>query len=398
MPKVLRLINRFNLGGPTYNAAYLTKYMSSDFDTLLVGGVKEEAEGSSEYIVRNLGIDPIIIPEMKRSLNPANDLITYRKISKLIKDFKPDIVHTHASKAGTVGRLAAIRNKVPVIVHTFHGHVFHSYFNSSKTSFFINIEKGLANQCAKIVAISEKQKQELAEVYKIAEPEKFAVIPLGFDLQRFREDTEIRRLEFRLKYKIQDDEIAIGIVGRLAPVKNHDLFLEAIKNVTEKTKQKIRAFIIGDGELRDELYAKSEALGLSTGYYKNGSTKINTITFTSWIKNIESAYPGLDIVAMTSLNEGTPVSLIEAQAANKSIISTNVGGIENIVKPNETAILTKNNCVTDFSEKLLTLVENKQLREMHARHGWDYVRDKFHYERLASDMEQLYYKLLNQHN
>lgn len=398
MPKILRLINRFNLGGPTYNAAYLTKYLSKDFETLLVGGVKEDAEGSSEFIVRNLGIEPIVIPEMKRSLNPANDLIAYRKISKIIKDFKPDIVHTHASKAGTVGRLAAIRNKVPIILHTFHGHVFHSYFNSSKTNFFINIEKGLANQCTKIIAISDKQKYELSEVYKIAAPEKFEVIPLGFDLQRFREDYDQRRLEFRKKYKLQSNEIAIGIIGRLAMVKNHDLFLKAIKNVVDKTNQNIRAFIIGDGELYNELFEKSKALGLSTGYFENGRTKINTITFTSWIKDIESAYPGLDIVAMTSLNEGTPVSLIEAQAAGKSIISTNVGGIENIVIPNKTAVLTKNNNVDDFSGKLLQLVENKKLRTVHEQHGWNHVKNKFHYERLVQDMGQLYYRLLNQHN
>ena len=398
MPKILRIINRFNLGGPTYNAAYLTKYISSDFETILVGGIKDEAEGSSEYIVRNLGIEPLIIPEMRRSLNPANDLITYRKISKIIKKFKPDIVHTHASKAGTVGRLAAIRNNVPVIVHTFHGHVFHSYFGSSKTNFFINIEQGLASQCAKIIAISDKQKEELSEVYKIAAPEKFEVVPLGFDLQRFQIDTYGRRAKFRNAYNLDDDEIAIGIVGRLAPVKNHDLFLNAIKNLQKGTNRRIRAFIIGDGELMNELENTCIALNLDFERPTNGFVKKATVTFTSWIKDIESAYPGLDIVAMTSLNEGTPVSLIEAQAANKSIISTNVGGIENIVIPGKTATLTKNNCVLDFSEKLIELVNNEQLRMLYESNGWDHVRDKFHYTRLVSDMEKLYYKLLNEQN
>lgn len=394
MPKVLRIINRFNLGGPTYNAAYLTKYLSNDFETLLVGGVKDEAEGSSEYIVRNLGIEPVIIPEMKRSLNPANDLITYRKISKLIKEFKPDIVHTHASKAGTVGRLAAIRNKVPVIVHTFHGHVFHSYFGSTKTNFFINIEQGLANQCSKIVAISDKQKEELSETFKIAEPDKFEVIPLGFDLKRFQENVELRRAQFRSTYNLDEDEIAIAIIGRLAPVKNHKLFLNAISKVKKLNGNKIRAFIIGDGELHNELLEQCEQLELSVA--QNGDTNHvkADVTFTSWIKDIESAYPGLDIVAMTSLNEGTPVSLIEAQASGKSIISTNVGGIENIVVPGKTATLTKNNCLNDFSEKLYQLVKDKELRVLYGQNGWDHVKNKFHYTRLASDMEKLYYKLL----
>jgi len=398
MPKILRIINRFNLGGPTYNAAYLTKYLSNDFETMLVGGVKDEAEGSSEYIVRNLGIEPIIIPEMRRSLNPANDLITYRTISKLIKKFKPDIVHTHASKAGTVGRLAAIRNKVPVIVHTFHGHVFHSYFGSSKTNFFINIEQGLASQCTKIIAISDKQKEELSMTYKIAEPEKFEVIPLGFDLLRFQEDIDKRRTKFREIYNLDSDEIAIGIIGRLAPVKNHALFLKAISQVKKGTNKKIRAFVIGDGELMEELQGLCTSLNLDWYRSYNGNRKKATVTFTSWIKDIESAYPGLDIVAMTSLNEGTPVSLIEAQAANKSIISTNVGGIENIVIPDKTATLTKNNSISDFSEKLKILVENEELRRTYEKNGWAHVKQKFHYTRLVSDMENLYYRLLKQHN
>ena len=160
MPKILRIINRFNIGGPTYNAAYLTKYLSNDFETLLVGGEKEETEDSSEYIIRNLGIEPVIIPEMHRSINPRNDLIAYRKIKNIIETFKPDIVHTHASKAGTIGRIAALRSNVPVIIHTFHGHVFHSYFNSYKTKIFQNIEQSLAKKSSKIIAISDLQKKE----------------------------------------------------------------------------------------------------------------------------------------------------------------------------------------------------------------------------------------------
>lgn len=394
MPRILRIINRFNLGGPTYNAAYLTKYISSDYDTLLVGGVKEEAEGSSEFIVRNLGIEPIIIPEMKRSLNPTNDLIAYRKLTKIIKDFRPHIVHTHASKAGTLGRLAAIRNNVPVIIHTFHGHVFHSYFGSSKSNIIMNIERGLAEHSTKIIAISDKQKQELSEEFTIAPAEKFEVIPLGFDLQRFQKDYDAKRIAFRNKYMIDDDEIAIGIVGRLTAVKNHDLFINAIERISQKTTKRIRAFIIGDGELRNDLLNLAQSKNMQTILSDNGSYQKSFFTFTSWIKDIDTAYPGLDIVAMTSLNEGTPVSLIEAQAANKPIVTTNVGGIENIVIPEKTALLTKNNCIDDFTVKLLRLVENDGLRAEQAKYGWQHVKEKFHYTRLVNDMEILYEKLL----
>jgi hypothetical protein len=146
MPKILRIINRFNLGGPTYNAGYLTKYLAPDFETLLVGGMKDESEGSSEFILKNIGAEYRIIPQMKRSINPMNDLAAYGEIKKIIREFKPDIVHTHAAKAGALGRMAASVSKVPVIVHTYHGHVFHSYFGSLKTSIYKTIERDLGKR------------------------------------------------------------------------------------------------------------------------------------------------------------------------------------------------------------------------------------------------------------
>jgi glycosyltransferase involved in cell wall biosynthesis len=396
MPRVLRIINRFNLGGPTYNAAYLTRYLPTNYETLLVGGIKEDDEESSEYIVRNLGIEPIVIPEMRRQVNAQNDLVAYRKIMRLINEFKPDIVHTHASKAGTIGRLAAIRSHVPVIVHTFHGHVFHSYFSSKQTKIFLNIERGLAEHTSRIIAISQKQKDELCDTFKIAPSEKFSIVPLGFDLQRFTEDKEQRRSKFRATFNIADDEVAIGIVGRLAPVKNHHLFIDAIAKAKQLTTCKLRAFVIGDGELKADLVAQCAERGLSVattdGYEP---AEVADVTFTSWIRNVEVVYPGLDVVAMTSLNEGTPVSLIEAQAANLPIVTTNVGGIENIVLPDDTAVLAANGDADDFVKKLLPVVENTEMRRRMALNGWIYVKDKFHYTRLVADVDKLYGELLS---
>src|SRR6185295_2272303 len=227
MPRVLRIINRLNLGGPTYNAALLTKHLAPEFETLLIAGTKQDSEESSEFIVKNLGISTLAIPEMQREINLSNDRIAYKKIKDIIRDFKPDIVHTHAAKAGTLGRLAADSLKVPVIVHTFHGHVFHSYFNPIKTKIFLNIERYLARKSTGIIAISEKQMYELSEIHRICSPGKIKVIPLGFDLDKFQEDIEMKRKSFRSKYFVDDNEIAIGIIGRLVPVKNHPLFLKA---------------------------------------------------------------------------------------------------------------------------------------------------------------------------
>lgn len=394
MPKVLRIINRFNLGGPTYNAAYLTKYLPEEYETLLIGGDKEESEDSSQHILDDLGIDPVIIPEMRRAIRFGNDYAAYKKIKQIIEDFKPDIVHTHASKAGTLGRMAAFSCNVPAVVHTFHGHVFHSYFSKAKTTIFKRIEKKLAEKSSAIVAISDIQKQELGEIHKIAPLDKIEVIPLGFDLQRFQVDLDKKRAVFRTEYQIEDNEIAIGIIGRLVPIKNHRLFLQGLKYVLENTNKKVRAFVVGDGESRDEILTFANELNIEFSQ-SNIEFKKAPLTFTSWIKNIDVVNAGMDIIALSSLNEGTPVSLIEAQAANNPIISTNVGGIENVVLQNKTGLLSEIEDVENFGKNLLELVQNDEKRLSMQKEGWNHVKDQFSYKRLVSDVDALYKKLLN---
>lgn len=393
MKKVLRIINRFNLGGPTYNVAYLSKYMSEEFETLLIGGAKDITEESSSFILENLGLKPVIVEEMFREIDIKNDFIAYRKLKKIIREFKPDIVHTHASKAGTLGRLAAASCGVPIVVHTFHGHIFHSYFGKFKTSFYKNIERYLAKKSTAIIAISEIQKKELVEIHKICTAQKVFVIPLGFDLSKFNENMEEKRKSFRTKYNLAEDEIAISIIGRLVPVKNHALFLEALKIVSLKTRKKIRGFIVGDGEGRQKIEMKATELNIN--FVDGSNTKENTLlTFTSWIQEIDVVLAGSDIIALTSFNEGTPVSLIEAQAANKPIVATNVGGIKNVVIENETALLCENNHLSQFSEGLLRMVEDENMRNSMSEKGWNHVKDTFHFTRLVKDMEQLYKELL----
>lgn len=392
MPKILRIINRFNLGGPTYNVAYLSKYLAPEFETLLVGGEKDESEDSSQFITEKLGLHPLIIPEMKREISFGDDRAAYKKIKSIIRDFKPDIVHTHASKAGALGRLAAHSCGVQAIVHTFHGHVFHSYFGKAKTSFYKNVERYLAKRSHAIIAISEKQKQEIAIEHKICPPEKIRVIPLGFDLSRFRENQEEKRTAFRSEYLLNENEIAIVIVGRLVPVKNHDLFLTALKNVLEKTSLPVRAFIVGDGESRMQIEAKARELGIDYATEKKIERK--PLLFTSWIKDVDRVLAGSDIVCLSSWNEGTPVSLIEAQASGRPVVSTNVGGIENVVAEGKTALLSAPGDADVFAENLLRVISEEALRKRMGELGWPVVGERFHYTRLVKDMRELYWDLL----
>lgn len=393
MPKILRIINRLNLGGPTYNAAYLTKHLSDKYETLLLAGMKDETEASSQYILDEMGIQPQYISSMHRSLNPLNDIKAYFKILKIIRQYRPDIVHTHAAKSGALGRLAAFHAGVPVIIHTFHGHVFHSYFHPLKTKFFIYVERFLAAISTRIIAISNLQKKELCEDFKITSAHKAAVIPLGFDLKRFTENQLEKRNKFRSDYNLDEDEIAIGLIGRLVPIKNHALFIEVIAQSLIKSTQKTRFFIIGDGEEREniEKLVREKNIDFITTDFK---TRKAPLTFTSWIKNIDYANAGLDIIALTSLNEGTPVSVIEAQAANKPVVATNVGGINDIVKDGQTAFLSPSGDAVAFTNNLLRLVADKNLRLQFGQAASENVLNQYSFERLSKDMERLYDQLL----
>jgi len=397
MPKILRIHNRLIVGGPTLNVLYLTKYLSPEFETLLIVGEKESHEKDAKFLADEMGIRTISIPDMGRSIHPFKDYQAYKQVQKIIKDFKPDIVHTHAAKPGAVGRLAASSLKVPVIVHTYHGHVFHSYFNPAKTKFIINTERWLAKKSDALIAISDQQKKELTEEFKIAEQDRFKIIPLGFELNKFCENQEQKRKKFRDEFRLKENEIAIGIIGRLVPVKNHFLFLAGISHVLKNSSKKIKAFIIGDGETRESLQQKAKEMGISCATYDTADDDA-ALTFTSWRSDIDVVNAGLDVIVLTSLNEGTPVSLIEAQAANRPIVSTRVGGISDIVIENETALLCDVNDETGFKENLLRIIEDDDLRRCLGKKSGDHVIKKFSVERLARDMANLYNGLLKEKN
>lgn len=401
MPKVLQFVNRLNLGGITPHIGYLTKYLSTDYEIVLLTGQKDDSEASSEFIVREFGIEPHYVNSMYRSLNPFKDIAAYLEIKRFIEAYKPDIVHTHAAKSGALGRLAASRAGVPIIVHTFHGHVFHSYFGRFKSWVFQQIERYLAKKTTKIITISEAQRYEISEVFKIAPLSKCVVIPLGFDLDRFQKGQKEKRQAFRTEFEMSEDTVCIGIVGRLVPVKNHALFLRALRYLKENATQKYCAFIVGDGESRIEIENLATELGLNfAAADKNikATNKSPELIFTSWRRDIDYVNAGMDIIALTSFNEGTPVSLIEAQAANKAIVSTRVGGISDIVVENETALLSDIEDEVLFCQNLLKLVEDTYFRSTIGQNGLKFVVPAFSYQRLVGDVKDLYEQLLDKTN
>lgn len=383
--KVVRIINRFNLGGPTFNATFLTRFLSDEFETTLIGGVPDKGETNSLHILKEYGIKPIVLPEMSRAINISQEYRAYKKIKKILKEIQPDIVHTHASKAGLLGRMAAFSLRTPVVVHTFHGHVFHSYFGKFKTTFFKQIERYLAKKSTGIIAISALQKHELADVHKIVNQEKIKVIPLGFDLQKFQEERIEKREAVRAQYKLSDDEVAITIIGRLAPIKDHDYFLNVIEEVLKQTPQEIKVFIVGDGSEKNHIEDRVNKLN---------EAYPNRIMMTSWILDIATFIQGMDIVCLTSKNEGTPVSLIEAQAAGVPVISTDVGGVRDAMEDGKSGFVVKRENIETYIKNLRLLIEDDKLREKISIFGQKNATEKFGYQRLVLEMEDYYKELL----
>ena len=383
--KILRIINRFNIGGPTYNATFLTAFLGEEFETLLIGGLPEEGESDSLYITEKYGVKPLLLEELVRNPSISNDRKAYKRIKEIIKEYQPDIVHTHASKAGALGRKAAHSSGVPVIVHTFHGHVFHSYFGKLKTKLFKSIERNLAKKSTGIIAISDKQKNELSEIHGICPSDKIKVIQLGFDLKPFNDKRQNERATVRKELGLNSDEVAIAIVGRLALIKDHGFFLEAIEGLLSQTSKAVKVFIVGDGDQRDWIQERVNQIN---------SKFDDQIEMTSWIQDIGRFNAGMDLVCLTSKNEGTPVSLIEAQAGNIPVITTNVGGVQDIVQHEETGIIIDQGNVHSYTEALRELVENEKKREKMSQNGWTFVEDKFHYTTLVRNMESYYHELL----
>ena len=386
--KVLRIIARLNIGGPAIHTILLAEGLDrSRFETILLTGTAEKNEGDMFYLAEEKGVRPVIIPELARALNLRNDIIAFWKLFCLIKRERPDIIHTHTAKAGTLGRLAGMLFKVAYVlrptsyhlklVHTFHGHVLHSYFGRIKSVLFIWIERFLAIFTDRIIAVSESVKKDLTAL-KVACPHKIVTIPLGLELEKYL-NIENNGLGTR-------DYKSVGIIGRLVPVKNHKMFLNCAKKVKDTLglAQRIKFLIVGDGPLRQELETYAERLGIK-----------ENVNFTGWIKDLDKIYSKLDIAVLTSLNEGTPVALIEAQAAGLPCVAINVGGVANVVEEGKSGFLIPGQDIERFSQALIRLLNDSALMKSMGEYGKNKVKDKFSKERLFKDIESLYIQQLS---
>jgi len=392
--KILRIIARLNIGGPAIHTILLTDGLDkSRFESLFVCGLIDKDEGDMSYYAVKKNVKPVFIPELRREVNLFNDITAFVKIYKIIKSVQPDIVHTHTAKAGTLGRFAAIlynslrpfRKRI-ILIHTFHGHIFEGYFSIIKTRFFIFVERILAFFTCKIITVSESLKKELIYL-KIAKENKIKIVPLGLELDN------LLKIPPRVGAALN-----IGIVGRLVPIKNHRLFLEAATRViSDNHETRLKFIIIGDGELRDELKDYSRKLGIS-----------DKVGFLGWQKDPVSVYSQLDVVTLTSMNEGTPVSLIEAMASGRAVVATDVGGVRDLLGKEinveikrtanfavlERGIIVKPGDSLGVAAALNFILENNDLRKNIIDRARSFVSEAFAKERLIRDIENLYSGLL----
>ncbi|MFQ5536413.1 MAG: glycosyltransferase [Gemmatimonadota bacterium] len=376
-----RVIARLNVGGPAMHVVNLTSAMNrGPWRTRLLAGSVMETEGDMEYYAGERGVEVTHIRGLSREISPMADLGTLWALYRWFRRERPAVVHTHTAKAGTLGRLAAILAGVPVRIHTFHGHVLGGgYFSPARTRFFLAVERWLARATQRLVVLTRAQAQEMAEDLRVAPREKFAVVPLGLELRRFAErDREAVRRETRARLGIADGVKVVGMVGRMVPIKNHELFLEAMA----LTDPEIEAMVVGSGERASYLKEYADARGVG-----------DRIRWLGWRSDLEDLYPAMDVVALTSHDEGTPVALLEAMAAGCRVAARDVGGVGEVLaeveKPTGAppgALLPRSSGAEAWARAL----EEEAGREPLESRVREYVARSFSVERLARDMDALY--------
>ena len=389
----LRLITRLNVGGPAQHVVWLDEALTANgFQTMLVTGTVPPGEEDMSAFAAAHGVEPLVIPSMSRELSPL-DLVTIWKLWRLMVRFRPHIVHTHTAKAGAVGRVAGLLYRFLSrpgyrcrFVHTYHGHVFHSYYGPLRSALFVTIERLLARlNTDRIIVLSEQQRHEIRDVFRVGRAEQFAVVPLGIDVE------ELSREAKAAAHAPAGDMPVVGIVGRLTAIKNHDLFLR----VAAQTGDVARFVVYGDGADRARIERRAEELGVADRVLFAGTRPAAEIC------------GSLDLIALTSLNEGTPLALIEAMACGVPVIATAVGGVVDLLgalverdpagfEVRERGIAVPSGDVAAFAAGLRRLLREEPLQRRLAESARSYVQKTHAKERLATDIIGLYYKLSEQ--
>jgi len=380
--RVLRLFSRLNIGGPSYHVVFLTaRLRQRGYDTRLVVGQETPQEGNLRAFATEQGVEPITIPHLGRAIRPLADLRTLWVVFTLMRSFRPVIVHTHTAKAGFIGRLAARLARVPVVIHTYHGHVLSGYFGRLETLVYRSIERILARGSDCLVAVSDAVKRDLLRL-RIGDDHKIRVIPLGLELRGLA--GELPRGCLRKESGCASDSPLVGVVGRLVAIKDLPTFLTAAQLVTQSHPE-VRFAVVGDGEERTLLEGQSRALGLEGIVYFHG-----------WKRDTREIFGDLDIVVNCSRNEGTPVALIEGLAAARPVVATSVGGTPDLLGQGRYGTLVPAGEPAELAKAIIASLEDKEGARLRSLAGQQYVLTQHTVERLVADIDALYREILTE--
>ena len=388
--RVVRVITRLNVGGPAIQAMTLSDRLASHgFETVLVHGQLDAGEGDMRYLLP-AAVKVKYLAALRRPLAPAHDGVALAQLLDVMRDLRPQIVHTHMAKAGTLGRLAAAiynrtagRRDRARVVHTYHGHVLDGYFSPAKTRLFLGAERAVARITDRIVAISPRIKSELLEQYRIGFPDQYRVIPLGFDLAGLAAIDDDARAHARAALQIPAGAAVVTTVGRLTAIKQQRLFLEAAREIG-RAHPAVVFLIAGDGDLRAELEASAAALGLA-----------DRVRFLGWRRDLETIYGATDVFLLTSRNEGTPVALIESMAAGCAGVSTDVGGVSDVLESDAVGLLAPAGDAPALAGRVTGLLADGDRRRRMGAAGRALVVARYGLDRLVTDVETMYRELLH---
>lgn len=344
--RVLHVTSRLNVGGLARLVLTVCDRLDrSRFEPLLATGRVSEAEGDMLQVESDSGRDVRFIRQLGRNPSPVHDFAALRALHQLIREFRPAVVHTHAAKAGALGRMAAAAAGVPVRVHSYHGHVFSGYFSPFVSTAIVNVERGLARITTAIVVPGESQAREIIEKYRIARRTKVHVIPYGIDTDRYAA-LPLDRQAARFQFGLPPTARVIGAVGRMAVVKNHSLLIDAFERVAaDPACADVHLLIVGGGECRPEI---ENRVGRSRARSR--------IHLAGWVKDLRDAYTAIDVLALTSLNEGMPVAVMEAMASNLPVVCTPAGGVVDLITPDDDGIVVRGWDPEEFSAALTALL------------------------------------------
>ena len=380
--KVINIVTRLNIGGVAHHVTSLMRGLDRiKYEQQLVCGLEGVGERSMREHIQAQGVTPILVPQLVG--NPRlnlSDAMAFAHILRLLRRERPMILHTHTSKAGLLGRLAARLTGVPIIVHTFHGLVLKGHYGPLKTNVARTVERWLARFSDRLIAVSDEDKKDLL-AYRIAPTDKIEVIPLGLELDHFLSSRKRRGVLHR-ELGLDFASRLIGIVGRIVPIKNHRLFFDAMTPVLAKHPT-AHVVVAGDGDLRPEMERYVREMGIA-----------NRVSFLGWRHDLPQVYTDLDVLVISSNNEGTPVSAIEAMAAGRPVVATRVGGLPDVISDGDTGYLVAPGNVEQLASAVERVLGDGETTDRLRRNARESVKGKFTVARLAADIDLLYRRLL----